>query len=45
MKFASLQPSIKVAKGKISFLNLSHGGKGYFSFATVTDDCKESNVK
>ena len=31
MKLASLQPSVTVAKGKISFATMIHGREGYFS--------------
>ena len=44
MKLASLQPSVTVAKGKISFATMSHGCKGYFPLWTVTDGCKEANI-
>ena len=31
MKLAFLQPSVTIAKRKISFANMTHGCKGYFS--------------
>ena len=31
MQLASLQPSVTVAKGKISFATMTHGCEGYFS--------------
>ena len=43
IKLAYLQPSVTVAKGKISFTTMTHGCEGYFSFAAVTDDCKDAN--
>ena len=30
IKFASLQPLVKVAKRKVSFATMSHGCEGYF---------------
>ena len=41
MKLASLQPSVTVAKGKISFATMSHGCKGYFSH----ENKKQNNSK
>ena len=41
MKLASLQPSVTVIKGKISFATMTHGCKRFFPFATVTDSCEE----
>ena len=42
MKLTFLQPSVMVAKGKISFTTMSHDCEGYFSFATVPDGCEEA---
>ena len=44
MKLDSLQPSVLVAKGKISFATLTHGCKSFFSlFAITTDGGEEAN--
>ena len=43
IRLASLQPSVTVEKGKISFATMTHGCKGYFFFATIADGCEEAN--
>ena len=43
MKFAFLQQTVTVAKGKISFATISYIAKEIFLFATVSDGFEDTN--